>query len=137
MKYMSNNYLKIWAFLSVILIAAYAVAMRTETGEAFFLILNAINVLLFLSAILFRKQIEVSIKSLIHTYAEMIETTRTVTIESNYYREIEIGLFFVITAVIAGVYFVLLSILDIESYYSLIQEDGLVEYVITKENSNG
>lgn len=128
MKLTSNNLIKIWTVLCVVLLAAYVLAIRLESGEAFFLMLNSINALLFFGAVLLRKRIDQAINWLSNTIAGKVDTTQAARIELKYYRENEIGLFFIVTAALAGLYVIWLSLTDTPSYSALIREDGLVEY---------
>jgi len=123
-----KSLLSIWILVTVMLLAAYALAAHLETGEVFFLILNFINALLVISAVLFRKKLALAYKRLVSAFERMIETARTAQIELVYDHEIKFGGFFLVTAALAGIYVVILSIWDTQSYSSLIREDGLVEY---------
>lgn len=119
---------KLWAAISVSLAVAYGLSFYLKTGEIFFLIINSINTLLVLGAVLFRKTIDKVVERLGDSLKEMIETTQSAYIELHYANEIVIGLFFIVTATLAGVYIVVFSIWDTQSYLALIKEDGLVEY---------
>lgn len=117
-----KNMLIIWAGLTIfLLVTGLIVFFYALEAKAFIVLLNAINIFLFLCFTLLRKQIE-------NIVTRFIDKSKNLSFNIKYKHEKQIGLIFICLAIIFCCYAMLLAYFDIDAYTQLIKEDGIVEY---------
>lgn len=123
-----KNILILWVSLSIVFVVLYIISLYTHVGKTFFMLLNSINIASLIFVLLFRNKIERLIALLINDFKKINEEPSRTSIEVEYNNEIKLGILLISAVVIFGIYIILLSITDVNSYFLLIQEDGLIEY---------
>lgn len=112
----------VWAALSLVLVLVGTAALvYLAQYRAFVILLNALNLVLFLGVALFRKRIERAINGLIGQSAGL-----SVTVE--YKHETQLAYVLATVFMILCTYVIVLSLRDVPAYFRLVQEDGLLEY---------
>ena len=112
----------VWAGLTILLIfIGLVVFVYSIEAEAFIVLLNTINVLLFSCFVLFRKKIERFIE-------KSLDESKNSSVNIKYNYEKEIGFVMLPLFIFFCSYVIFLALYDIESYSRLIKEDGIVEY---------
>ena len=130
MKY--GNYqrmMMLWVLISIFFIGIYLLYLKSLFGQTFFVMLNWINITLFISVLLFKNKIKGNIEALINDIEKVNEEVTNLKVQYRY--ELGLGIVIVSFVVIVGFYIIFLSLTDVKSYSSLIKEDGLIEYAST------
>ncbi len=117
---------KIWTLVTIFLVAMCAIAFVIHTGERFFLILNGLNIVLFAVCFLGAEKFE---QFYLRLSAKVQEDLYGKTIEVQYGQgEVGVGLFLLVSVAVFGLYILFVSTTNVEIYYSMIREDGPIEY---------
>jgi len=123
-----KNYLQLWTILSLVLLGLYVASLSMQTGTAFFLLLNGLNLAFIIVFLLFKKPITTALKSLLEIYQSIQQTLGNDRIIVHYSNEFRIGILLMSITILIGLYVTTLSAWDAQSYRMLIREDGIVEY---------
>lgn len=123
--------IRLWAVLTVVLALGGGLAVILEASGAmpgdvdattFVVMLNAVNLVLLVLFLALRKRVERGLENLLRRSASQRLTT-------TYRHELVIGRAFVLLLAVAGLVVTYLAFFRIDDYYSLIREDGPVEYL--------
>ena len=129
MKYINyKNIFKLWILISILCVVFYIISLYTHVSKTFFIMLNSINIILFIFVLLFKSKIERFIALLINDFEKVNDKSTGTYIEVQYSYEVKLGILIVSAIILFGSYLIFLSITDVKSYYNIIQEDGIVEY---------
>jgi hypothetical protein len=122
---------RIWTALTVLLALTGVLVLILSASDAlpgdvdataFVVLVNGVNVVLYLLVLVFRKRIE-------RSSARLIDQSNSVHVTTTYPRERPFGRTLVLLLAVTGVFVTYLVIFDVDEYYALIREDGLVEYL--------
>ena len=110
----------IWAVLTILLIfLELIVFIYASNAKAFIAMLNIINIVCFFCFFLFRRNVERIIEEL---------ENLSITVNIKYNHEKRLGFVMIFLLIVFCGYVIFLACYDIDSYWQLIKEDGIVEY---------
>jgi hypothetical protein len=118
-----NKIITIWSFFSIFVLFASVIIFYSIGSKAnFFIVLNIINFIFYMTFISFRKIIERHYNYIIYISSD-VEPTYT------FKNEKYIGNSFILIIFLFITYVLYLIIFDVTNYFHLIREDGVVEYM--------
>lgn len=123
-----KKYFKLWVLISILCVAFLILSLYFHVGKTFSIMLNSINIILLVFALVFKSKITSIIASIINDFEKTNEDISGTHIEVQYNYENLLGFLLVSGVVICSICLIILSITDVFFYSYLIQEDGLVEY---------
>lgn len=124
----NGHLLKIsWGVFSLALISLFLIARHYQTGETFFIMLNSFNIVLIILYLLFRRKISEGAHNINRLYREILSESALQPIQTERQRS-PAGIFLIVITICIGLYVSILSVIDINAYSLLIQEDGIIEY---------
>jgi hypothetical protein len=123
-----KNIFNLWILISILCIVFYIISLYAHVGKTFFMMLNLINIILFIFVLLFKSKIERFIALLINDFEKINDKSTGTYIKVQYRHEVKLGILIVSAIILLGSYLIFLSITDVKSYYNIIQEDRIVEY---------
>lgn len=127
--YLNNKiFLSTWVLLSILLIISYLISFRFDVGTSFFLMLNLLNMIFVFIMVIFKNKIEGIISNLINKFNSPSFSLSAQDMHHEYRSENKFGLPSLLVITLFGIFIMTLSLFDVQSYTSLIREDGVVEY---------
>jgi len=112
MKFSRANVIKLWIVITGILISLYFLSKSKDVGTAFFLLINGLNAVLIVIALLFKTQITNAFISLEKLYLSIQHNSDQYKIGISYRSERIIGTLLVIIVSILGLYVMSLASWD-------------------------
>lgn len=130
MKYMNYKNITItWALISLLsIILSTVIFLYTQLGKTFFALLNVINFLMYLFVLILKNKILALIERLENDFEKINKKATEISINIQYKYEFLWGTILISLVTIFGILAIFISVTDVKFYYSLIKEDGIIEY---------